>query len=113
MGLRLSRIDFVREAIDSNADLSAFKKPPTLRIIVGMFAIAFSFAMCWPVISALGGLSVYYRQPLIVGIGGPVIYFMSHGCFILGIMLTGTVHMQIILRWAARKGVQKLLAAGA
>lgn len=110
-GLRLSRRAYVRKALDERADLSAFREPPSFKIVLGMFLLVLSYAACWPLISLLGVLAVYLDRPWIAA-GGPVVYVMSHLCFIAGISLTGFEHMQIILRWAARKGVERLLSFG-
>jgi hypothetical protein len=112
IGLRLAQIRFVRSAIDERADLNAFKRPPNLQIIAGVFAICLSFVICWPAISALGGVSIYFGKPLIVGVGGPVLYGLSHLCFIAGMALSGEKYSRIFLRWAARVGVEKLLSHG-
>jgi hypothetical protein len=91
------------------ADLSAFKQRPTPRILLGVFAIGFSYVIGWPAIGALGALSVYWKAPLIVGIGGPVMYALSHLCFIAGMALAGAEFSMVFLRWAARVGVERLL----
>jgi hypothetical protein len=111
IGLKLARIKFVRNAIDQRADLSEFRKPPTIRIFLGMFLIAFSFVMCWPAISALGALAIYYRIPWIL-VFGPVLYVSSHLCFLAGMALSGRKYSHIFLRWVVRCSVEKLLSRG-
>ncbi len=103
----LARTDFVRKAVADRADLSAFKQPPSLRILAGIFAIAFSYVIGWPAIGALGTLSVYFKEPLLVAIGGPVTYIFSHLVFLLGMYLAGADYTKIFLRWAARVAVEK------
>jgi len=95
--------------MEDRADLSAFKQRPTPRILLGVFAIGFSYVIGWPAISALGALAVYWREPLIVGIGGPAMYGLSHLCFIAGMALAGAEFSMVFLRWAARVGVERLL----
>ena len=102
-----------RGSIKERADLREFRGPPTLRIIVGVLAIGFSFLMCWPAISALGGVSIYFRLPWLLVIGWPVLYVLSHLCFLAGMALSGEKYMRIFLRWAVRVGVERLLACGA
>ena len=112
IGLRLARIKYVRHAIDDRAGLSEFRKPPTLRILIGMLLIAGSLAMCWPVIVALaGGVAIYFHKPLLALIGGPL-YVLSHLCFIAGMTLCGEKYSRIFVRWATRCGVEKLLSFG-
>ena len=110
-GLKLRERAYIRRALIEHADLSAFREPPSFKIVLGMFLLVLSYAACWPLISVLGGLAVFFRQPWIAA-AGPVVYGLSHLCFIAGISLTGLEHMQIVLRWAARKGVERLLSFG-
>jgi hypothetical protein len=112
IGLRLARLKYVSRAIADRADLKEFMGPPTLRIIVGVLAIGFSFLMCWPAITALGGLALYWRRPWLVVIGGPLLYGLSHVCFLTGMALSGEKYMRIFLRWLVRVGVERLLAFG-
>jgi hypothetical protein len=107
---KIAATDFVRSAIAEQADLSAFKEKPSLRIIAGVFAIAFSYVIGWPAIAGLGILAAKCRQPLIVVIGGPVAYGLSHLVFLLGMYLAGAVYSLIFLRWITRITMEKLLA---
>jgi hypothetical protein len=110
IGLRLAQLPYVRHAIDDRANLDEFKKRPGWQVPVGCLLIALSFAMCWPVITALGGVSIYFKQPLIVVIGGPAIYLSSHLVFIAGMALSGEKYTRIFFRWLTRVGVERLLA---
>ena len=105
----MAQIGFVRSTIDDRADLSAFKKRPTFRILAGVFAIGFSFVMCWPAIGALTGWAIYLKMPLLIAIGGPVLYGLSHLCYLLGMALSGAEYSWIFLRWLLRVGVESLL----
>ena len=107
----LAGTKFVRRAVAERADLSAFRQPPSFRILAGIFAIAFSYLIGWPAVGALGTLSVYLKEPLIVVIGGPVTYGLSHLVFLLGMYLAGADYTKIFLRWAARVAVEKHFAA--
>jgi len=106
---RISENGYVRKAIEDKADLSEFKQRPTLRIIIGISVIIFSYIAGWPLVSLLGLLSVYAKKPEILFIGGPVTYGLSHLIFIFGMYLAGYQYTKIFLRWATRVGVEKLL----
>ncbi len=106
---RIADTDYVRSALSDKADLSAFKEKPTVRIILGVSAILFSYVICWPAIGALGALSVYLNKPLLVVIGGPLLYGFSHLVFIFGMYLAGAKYSKIFLRWATRIAMEKLL----
>ena len=78
-----------------------------LRIILGVSAIGISYIIGWPAVAFLGTLSIYFQEPLIVAIGGPVTYGLSHLVFLLGMYLAGAKYTRIFLRWAARALVEK------
>ena len=99
----------MQSAIADRADLSAFKEKPTPRIIFGLFLIGLSYTIGWPAVSALGMLSVYYKEPLIVGIGGPLTYGLSHLVFIAGMYFAGAQYTKIFLRWATRMFMEKMM----
>ena len=100
---------YVRSAIEDKADLSAFKKKPSARVVIGISTIAFSYVIGWPAVAALGLLSIYLEKPLIVAIGGPITYGLSHLVFILGMALAGADYTRIFLRWATRVTVEKFI----
>jgi hypothetical protein len=100
---------YVRSAIEEKADLSAFKKKPSARVVIGISTIAFSYVIGWPAVGALALLSIYLEKPLIVAIGGPLTYGLSHLVFILGMYLAGADYTRIFLRWATRVTVEKLI----
>jgi len=107
---RIANTDYVRSALNDKADLSAFKEKPSVRIIMGVSAILFSYIISWPAITALGAISVYLDKPLLVVIGGPLLYGFSHLVFIFGMYLAGAKYSKIFLRWATRVAVEKLLS---
>ena len=111
-GLRLSRIPFVRSAIEERADLSGFDHKPTFKLVFGLFLVAFSFVICWPAISALGTIAIYFRKPKIAVIGSPILYGFSHVCYITGMALAGAKYARLFFRWLARVGVERLLTYG-
>ena len=105
---RISARPYVQDAIAERADLSAFRERPSVRIITGVALILFSYLVAWPLISFLGVLSIALEQPVIVAIGGPMAYGLSHLVFILGMWLSGAKYTAIFLRWATRVAVVKL-----
>lgn len=100
---------YVRKAIEEKADLSAFKQKPSARILFGIFLIGFSYIIGWPAVSALAILAVYLQKPLVVIIGGPLIYVLSHLVFLAGMCLAGAKYTGIFLRWATRVVMEKLM----
>ena len=106
---KLASTRFVRNAMEEEADLSAFKQKPSVRVLLGVGAIALSYVIGWPLIALLGALSVYYQEPIIVLLGGPAAYGLSHLTFILGMYLAGARYSWIFLRWLTRITMLKLL----
>jgi hypothetical protein len=104
---RISESEYVRSAIEDKADLSAFKEKPSIRVTLGVAAICFSYIIAWPAITALGALAIYLKRPLLVAIGGPLLYGLSHLVFLLGMYLAGYNYTKIFLRWATRVAVEK------
>jgi hypothetical protein len=105
---KVSQSAYVRSAVEEQANLDCFKGRPTARMIWGLVIIGISYTIGWPVIGLLGILAVYWGQPLLVAVGGPVVYGLSHLTFILGAWLAGADHAKAFLRWAIRVIVLKL-----
>ncbi|MBI5553036.1 MAG: hypothetical protein HY911_16105 [Desulfobacterales bacterium] len=106
---RIAATRFVRQALADNADLSAFKGKPSLKVILGVTAIIISYIIGWPAVALLGFLAAYYGRPAIVVVGGPLIYGLSHLVFLLGMYLAGAQYSWIFLRWLTRVTMLKLL----
>ena len=106
--VKLAAIPFVRKALAENADLSAFKGKPSMEVVLGVSAIIISFVICWPLITSLGAAAVYYKQPAILLVGGPLAYVLSHLVFLLGMSLAGARYSWIFLRWLTRVAMLKL-----
>ena len=107
---RISETEYVRSAIADKADLSAFREKPSLRAILGIASIGFSYIICWPAIAALAALAVYLNRPWLVAVGGPLLYGFSHLVFLLGMYLAGYNYTKIFLRWATRVAVEKWMS---
>ncbi len=106
---RVNRTEFARKAIEDKADLGPFREKPSSRILFGIFLMGFSYLIGWPAVTLFGILSIYFSQPLIVILGGPAIYGISHLVFLAGMYLAGAKYTYIFLRWATRKFLEKYL----
>lgn len=105
---RLTATRFVREVLTEKADLKALRTRPTRRVRIGLALVAFSYLIGWPAVGLLAWISYQVREPLIIVIGGPVTYGLSHLVFLAGSYLAGVHYVQIILRWATRRLVERL-----
>ena len=108
--VRIAALDFVRTAIEDKADLMEFKEKPSLQVIAGVFLISFSFVMAWPVITVLGVVAIQLKEPLILVIGGPLTYGLSHLVFMAGMYFSGAKYTVIFFRWLSRVLVEQLLS---
>ncbi len=105
---KIANTSYARQAVAERADLSAFKQRPTFRILLGVFLIGFSYVIGWPAVSALAALAVYFQEPLVALIGGPLTYGLSHLVFLAGMYLAGAKYSAIFMRWATRRVVEKM-----
>jgi hypothetical protein len=79
-------------------------------VLIGVFAIGFSFLLGWPAIFALGVLAIKLGIPWIVVVGGPLTYGLSHLVFLLGMYLSGALYSLIFCRWLTRVTMERCLA---
>jgi hypothetical protein len=85
------------------------QKTVSNRMIVGLILIGFSYIIGWPAVAALSFLAVYFQEPLIVIIGGPVTYGLSHLVFLAGAWLSGAEHARSLMRHAKILLFKKIL----
>ncbi len=109
---RLSQTAYVRSAIDDQANLDCFKEKPTPRMIWGLVIVGISYTIGWPLIGLLGILATYWGQPLLLAVGGPLAYGLSHLVFIIGAWLAGADHAKAFFRWVTRVTFLKLTKNG-
>jgi hypothetical protein len=110
---RIARTEFARKAVSENADLSLFKAKLSARVLFGLILIGLSYLIGWPAVALFSILSIYFGQPLLLIIGGPVIYGISHLVFIAGAYLAGAKYTYVLLRWATRRALERILGEGA
>jgi hypothetical protein len=107
--LYFARKEYCRAAILERADLSAIKEKPTPKILVGLGLIAFSYVIGLPAVVAMGVIAVWIKEPLVVIIGGPLIYAISTVVFIIGIKMAGKKYFHVSSRWLTRVVLEKIL----
>jgi hypothetical protein len=102
---RVARTKYGQTALKEEIDLGYFKEPPPPKVIIGLLLLGLSYLICWPLITLEGFLAAWYRQPLIVIIGGPVTYGISWAVFALSMLLLGMHSYKgadIILRYLTK-----------
>ncbi|MCG8334189.1 MAG: hypothetical protein MJE63_06705 [Proteobacteria bacterium] len=83
-----------------------------MKFVIGLIIIGFSYVIGWPMVSALGVLAVYFKEPLLFAIGSPLTYGLSHLVFILGVFIAGkdtVIYMNTFLKWSATRGLRRFL----
>jgi hypothetical protein len=111
-GLRLMRIEYIRRAVQEHADLTAFNHRLPARLIAGLLLISVSNLICWPGISVLSGLAIRDRAPLLLALGGPIIYGITFLCSVAGMVWCSGKDARVFFRWRVRRWVDWLLAHG-
>lgn len=57
--------------------------------MIGLSLILLSYVICWPAIGVLGAISLHMKEPLILTVGGPLMYGVSHLVFLIGVYFAG------------------------
>ncbi len=105
----IAKTKFAGRAIHDGADLSAFKKKPTVRNCIGIFLICSSWFIGLPAVGLIGALSIYWHEPLLIIIGGPFSMVMAYLVFFVGIYLGGSKYIMAFFRWATRVTLERLI----
>jgi len=104
----LLKKEFVQNSLRENVDLNCFKKRPTVQSIIGIALVLFSYMLGWPVVGILGIISLYFGKPLILIVGGPLAYGISHLVFLFGMYLAGKEYATVLLKWSLKVVFEKL-----
>ncbi len=104
---RLLETRFVCEAMAERTPLSSLRVKPTPRVWVGLGLIGLSYIIGWPAVGLLALIAYHASEPLILAVGGPVTYGMSHLVFMVGFYLAGSRYAPIFLRWATWRSIEK------
>ena len=104
---QLLKTGFARRAVQECADLRVFRQKPSGRVLAGLISIGVSYVACWPVISGLGVFAIYIGQPLLIVIGGPVIWTATHFLCMFGMYLAGADHSKALIKYLVRIFVER------
>ena len=67
-----------------------------------------SYIIGWPAVGLLALIAFHTGEPMILVIGGPLVYGLSHLVFIAGFYLAGSHYAPSFRRWATRKAIEKM-----
>ncbi len=102
---RLAHTKYGRYAVESKADLSLFRKPPSFQLILGLILMGLSYVIGWPGVLASGIAATYLKKPLIFIIGAPLIYGFSFLVWTVSMLLIGKDNIKYA-RALAKYGVR-------
>ena len=105
----IAKSKFASKAIDDRADLREIKENPTAKNYVGIFLMCFSYVLALPAIGLFGALSIYWNEPKLIIIGGPLLVVIAHLVFLAGMYLAGGKYLMVFFRWATRVTLEKLI----
>jgi hypothetical protein len=103
---------FFQRILQEELDLRCLKRKPTAREQFGIALVLFSYVIGWPAVAFFGFLSLYLKQPLVLIIGGPLIYGTAHVIFLVGMYIVGKDYATLFMKWSIKKACEKLSAGG-
>ncbi|NPU83560.1 MAG: hypothetical protein HPY65_03645 [Syntrophaceae bacterium] len=105
---RLARTEYVRDALEHPADLREIRRKPSPRVWAGLFLVGLSYIIGWPAVAVFGVLAAWFREPLIVAIGGPLTYGLSHLMFLAGAWLAGAQYIRLLTKHVTGRAMGKI-----
>ena len=105
----IAETKFGNKALNENVDLNVFKEKPSAKIFLGIFLMVIGCIIGWPTIGLFGVLSLYWNEPLILIVGGPLLFVVAHSAFYVGAYLAGGKYIMPLIRWVTRVTLKKLI----
>jgi len=90
-------------------DLTCLRKRPTDQVKLGLFLILISYVLGWPAVGLFGIISFYSGAPLILIVGGPLVYGFSHLVFLAGMYFAGKEYVTVFFKWFRKTAFEKIL----
>lgn len=109
MAQGIAETKFGINALNENVDLNAFKEKPSAKVFGGVFLMIMSYIIGWPMIGLFGAFSLYWNEPLILIVGGPLLFVVAHLAFLAGVYLAGGKYIMAFIRWVTRVTLKKLI----
>jgi len=107
MARRLARTKFGQKALTQPDGLGILKQKPTTRVYGGLGLMALSYLTGLPALAFLSYLSVKMSKPMIIAVGGPVVFGLVHIMFGVGVYLAGQNYAMEALLWATKRFLEK------
>lgn len=103
----LAQTKFGQKSLTKPDGLSILKQQPRLRVYVGLVLLAMSYLISLPALAFLSYQSVKLNKPLIIAVGGPVVFLLVHIMFGMGVYLAGQNYVVDMLLWATKRFLHK------
>jgi len=103
----LAQTKFGQKSLTRPDGLSILKQQPGTRVYVGIVLLAMSYLISLPALAFLSYLSVRLNKPMIIAVGGPVVFLLVHIMFGVGVYLAGQNYIVDMLHWATKRFLQK------
>ena len=104
---KLEQTKFGQKSLIKPDGLPILKQQPGARVYVGLVLLVMSFLISLPALAFLTYLSVKLTKPIIIAVGGPVVFILVHIMFGVGVYLAGNNYALEILHWATKRFLQK------
>ena len=104
---RLAQTKFGQKALSKPDGLSILKQKPTPRVYGGLALMALSWLIGLPAVAFLGYLAAKMSKPMIIAVGGPVVFVLVHIMFGVGVYLAGQNYAKEALLWATKRFLEK------
>ena len=104
---KLEQTKFGQKSLTKPDGLSILKQQPGARVYVGLVLLVMSFLISLPALAFLTYLSVKLTKPIIIAVGGPVVFILVHIMFGVGVYLAGNNYALEVLHWATKRFLHK------
>ena len=104
---KLEQTKFGQKSLTKPDGLSILKQQPGARVYVGLVLLVMSFLISLPALAFLTYLSVKLTKPIIIAVGGPVVFILVHIMFGVGVYLAGNNYALEMLHWATKRFLHK------
>jgi hypothetical protein len=100
------------EALEREADLSAFRRWPSARLASGLALVGLSYVVGWPAMAVWATVCLWMHRPKLAVIGPPLLYGLSWAIWAVGIWLAGPEslgHLRTLKHLALRRFALRFL----
>ena len=105
----IAKTKFASKAMHEKTDLRVFKEKPSAKVVLGILLMCMGYILGWPMIALFGLLSLSWNEPLILIVGGPLLFVVAHLIFLAGVYFAGGKYLMPLVRWVTRVTLKRLI----